>query len=384
MALLASDAEGNRLLAAGLPAEALKAFQAALAVTPDDPRCLLGVAKAHLAMDAKAPALAALEALLARKPDHLEARSHRALIRLAGGDAAAAAELEAVARDRRAGAAEHLNYGQHLISAGKLDEAARTILVAQRIEPRDPRPHLLLAAIAQKRGDAQATISALQAATQLVGPTAHAPFIALGRAFRAAGRGREAAAAYLEAVQRKGDDGAAAEEAYAACAEAGAWDLALKVVLALRQKKPDDKKYAAWQNEVSQALKTGGAPRKAAAYEEGDAKAVDVDRELIKVNEILGRNPPTPPHIAKECIARLDRILRINPTQGDALALMGLCHYLSGSYPWKEAEDFGKKALASGNAQKNQIWKINADSLLKNLEKKRAEHGRAEKPPPGR
>jgi tetratricopeptide (TPR) repeat protein len=371
MALLASDSEGNRLLAAGMPAEALKAFQSALAATPGDPKCLLGLAKAHMALDAREAALAALEQLLKIKPDHLEARSHRALIKYAAGDKAALADLEAVARDRHSGFAEHFNYGQYLLSAGKHIEAGRELTVAQRIEPRDPRPHLLLAALAQQRGDPQGAISALQQATQLVGPTISAPWVALGRVYRAMGRGREAAQAYFEAVQRRADDGAAAEEAFAACAEAGAWDLALKAVLALRQKKPDDQKYAAWQQEVNQALKSGGAPRKVAAYEEGDARAVDVDRELIKVNEILGRNPPTPPHVARECITRLEQVLRIQPSHGDALNLMGLCKFLAGAYPWKEAEDFAKKAQAAAAAAKNPIWKQNADALLRNLSRKR-------------
>jgi tetratricopeptide (TPR) repeat protein len=372
MALMASDAEGNRLLAAGMPAEALKAFQSALASTPGDVKCLLGLAKAHMALEARDAALATLEQLLKVKPDHLEARSHRALLKYAAGDKAALAELEAVARDRHSGFAEHFNYGQYLLSAGKHADAQRELTMAQRIESRDPRPHLLLAALAQQRGDPQGAISALQQATQLVGPTIAAPWVALGRIYRAMGRGREAAQAYHEAVQRRADDGAAAEEAYRACAEAGAWDLALKVVLALRQKKPDDQKYAAWQQEVNQALKSGGAPRKvSAAYEEGDARAIDVDRELIKVNEILGRNPPTPPHVAKECITKLEQVLRIQPSHGDALNLMGLCKFLAGSYPWKEAEDYGKKAQAAAVAAKNPIWKQNADALLRNLSRKR-------------
>ncbi|HEY8209646.1 MAG TPA: tetratricopeptide repeat protein, partial [Myxococcaceae bacterium] len=206
MAVLASDSEGNRLLAAGMPAEALKSFQAALATAPQDPRCLLGLAKAHMALEGREPALAALEALLKLKPDHLEARSHRALIRLAAGDKAAAAELEAVARDRHSGFAEHFNYGQYLISAGKHAEAGKELMVAQRIEPRDPRPHLLMAALAQNRGDVAGAISALQAATQLVGPQISAPWAALGHIYRAAGRGRESAQAFLEALQRRPDD----------------------------------------------------------------------------------------------------------------------------------------------------------------------------------
>src|SRR5204862_6879948 len=105
-------------------------------------RCLVGMAKAHLALEAREPALKALEEVLKLKPDHLEARSHRALIRLAAGDKAALADLEAVARDRHSGFAEHFNYGQYLVSAGKHVEAGKELLVAQRIEPRDPRPHL--------------------------------------------------------------------------------------------------------------------------------------------------------------------------------------------------------------------------------------------------
>jgi len=377
MALLASDAEGNRLLAAGMPSEALKAFQSTLAAHPGDPRCLLGVAKAHMAMDAREPALAALDELLKVKPDHMEARSHRALLRVVKGEKGAVADLEAAAKDRRAGFAEHFNFGQYLISAGKHADASRELAMAQRIEPRDPRPHLLLAALAQQRGDVPAAIHALQSATQLVGPHVAAPWVALGRVYLAAKRGREAANAFHEAVQRRADDPAVGEEAYRACAEAGAWDLALKVVLLLRQKNPNEARYSTWQQQVNQALKSGGGPRKVSAYEEGDARSVDIDKELIKVNEILGRNPPTPPHVARECIARLDQVLRINPTHGDALNLLGLCQFLCGSYPWKDAEETGKKAQAAAAAAKNPIWKNNADLLLRNLEKKRAQAQKA-------
>ena len=384
MALLASDAEGNRLLAAGMPAEALKAFQSALGITPQDAKCLLGLAKAHMALEARDAAMAALEALLKLKPDHLEGRSHRALLRLTAGDTSALADLEAVARDRHSGFAEHFNYGQYLLSAGKHAEASRELMIAQRIEPRDPRPHLLLAALAQNRGDVAGAINALQSATQLVGPQVAAPWVALGHIYRAGGRLRESAQSFFEAVQRRPDDAAVGEEAYRAAAEAGAWDLGLKVVLLLRQKKPNEARYAKWQDEVNHALKTGGAPRKVSAYEEGDARAIDVDQELIKVNEILARNPPTPPHVAKECIARLDRVLRIHPAHGDALSLLGLCQFLSGSYPWNDAEQSGKKAQAAAAATKNPIWKNNADLLLKNLERKRTQHARkaaAERPP---
>ena len=231
--------------------------------------------------------------------------------------------------------------------------------------------------MAQQRGDVPAAINALQAATQLVGPQVAAPWVALGRVYHAAKRGREAASAYHEAIQRKADDPSIAEEAYRACAEAGAWDLALKVVLLARQKRPDEPRYAAWQEQVNQALKSGGGPRKAAAYDEGDARSIDVDQELIKVNEILGRNPPTPPHVAKDCIARLDRVLRVNPAHGDALNLLALCQFLAGGYPWKDAEETARKAQALAVSVKNPIWKNNADSLLRNLEKKKAQYAKA-------
>ncbi|HEY8208282.1 MAG TPA: hypothetical protein VIG99_12420, partial [Myxococcaceae bacterium] len=166
---------------------------------------------------------------------------------------------------------------------------------------------------------------------------------------------------------------AAGEEGYRAAAESGAWDLGLKMVLLLRQKKPNEAKYAKWQDEVNHALKTGGAPRKMSIYEEGDAGAIDVDKELIKVNEILNRNPPTPAHVAKDCMARLDRVLRIQPNHGDALNLLGLCQFLTGGYPWKETEETGKKAQAAAVAAKNPIWKQNADSLLRNLSRRRVQ-----------
>src|SRR5436190_24362221 len=94
---LSPSSEGNRLLAAGMFRDALAAYESALKVDPKDVRCLLGTAKAHLAMGAKDEALKALDAVLAIKPDHLEAKSHRGAVLVAKGDPAGAAEVEAAA-----------------------------------------------------------------------------------------------------------------------------------------------------------------------------------------------------------------------------------------------------------------------------------------------
>lgn len=375
------SSEGNRLLAAGMIKEAIQSFEAALKTDPNDARCLLGLAKAHLATSADDAALASLNKLLQAKPDHLEARSHRGFILAKKGDPAGPAELDAVAKDRRAGFDEHFNYGRYLVAAKQDDKAQKEFEACVRIESRDPRPYVEQGLIALRRKDLLAATNHFQKGTQFAGPQDAGPWVMLARAYRQAKQGPQAAAAYLESLQRRSEDDALVEEAYKGCVEAGEFDTALKAVLLARQRKPDDRRYAQWQEEVMGKIKSGGGKKTQQRYEEGDSSSIDVDKEIARANDILGRNPPTPPHVAKEVIKILDQILRVQPNHGDALSLMGLCMYLTGK--WEDCEAYGKKALAAGEAAKNKVWKENADLLLANLARKRAEKkGGGAKPAP--
>jgi tetratricopeptide (TPR) repeat protein len=376
------SSEGNRLLAAGMVKEAIASFESALKSDPKDARCLLGLAKAHLAAGATDPALKALERLLEVKPDHLEGRSHRGLILARRGDPKGAEEMDAVTKDRRAGFEEHFNYGLYLAEAKQDDKAQREFEAAARIEGRDPRPYLQLGAIAVRRKDNVAAINQLVKATQFSGPQDAMPWVALARVYRSAGQGAQAASTFLEAVGRRREDEALSEEAFKACMESGELDSALKIVLMARERRPDDPRLQQWQEEVTAKLKAGGGKKAGAKrYEEGEAGHIDVDKEMERANQLLQRNPPTPPHVAKEVEQILDRVLRVKPDHADAVSLTGLCRYLQGD--WDQAEALAKKALDLAEKAKIKVWKENAQLLLKNLEAAKKKKGAA-KPAPGK
>ena len=373
------SSEGNRLLAAGMYPEAIQSFENALKSDPNDARCLLGLAKAQLATGAEALALATLEKLLKVRPDHLEGRSHRGAILARKGDPQGASELEAAAKDRRAGFEEHFNYGTYLVAAKKDEPAQREFEACSRIEGRDPRPYVELGNIAMRQKNQVAATTQFLKATQFAGPKDPAPFIALARAYRQSKQGSQAAGAYMQALQRFPDD-ALNEEAYLAAMESGEMDSALKIVLLARQRNPEEPKFSQWQENVMAKLKS--APRKPAGagaparFEEGDASAIDVDKELAKASDLLLRNPPTPPHVAKQVMAIADTVLRVQPDNADAMIKVGICKYLLGD--WEACEDMGKKALASAVAKGNKIWKGNAELLLQRLNEKRREKKTAE------
>jgi tetratricopeptide (TPR) repeat protein len=225
--------------------------------------------------------------------------------------------------------------------------------------------------IALRRNDATSAVNYLLKATQLSGPTDVGPMLLLARAYRGARQHSQAAAVYMEVLQRRPNDAGLFEEAYSCSVEAEQFDTALKVVLLARERMPNEPRYAEWQNEVMARLKSGPAKKTQQRYEEADAKGVDVAKQLARARELLARNPPTPPHVAQEVAGILDQVLRLEPDHGEALALMGLCRFLLGD--WDACEEYGKKAQAAGDKAKNKGWRDTGDFLLANLERKRAE-----------
>jgi tetratricopeptide (TPR) repeat protein len=369
------SSEGNRLLAGGMFPEAIQSFENALKSDPNDARCLLGLAKAQLATGAQDAALANLEKLLKVKPDHLEAKSHRGLLLAKRGDPQGAAEMDAAAKDRRAGFEEHFNYGSWLVSTKKDEPAQREFEACVRIESRDPRPYVEMGNIALRQKNQVAATNQFLKATQFAGPKDAAPFVALARAYRDSKQGSAAAGAYMQALQRKPDD-TINEEAYLAAMAAGEFDSALKIVLLARQRRPDEPKFSKWQEEVMAKLKS--APKKTAGavtFEAGDSSSVDVDKELARASDLLLRNPPTPPHVAKQVMSIADTVLRVQPDNSDAMIKIGICKYLLGDM--EACEDMGKKALASAQAKGNKIWESNAKLLLQRLAEKRKEKAKA-------
>lgn len=380
---LSLSSEGNRLLAAGAVRDAIAAYESSLKVDPKDVRCLLGLGKAHLALGAHDEALKSFEAVLAIRPDHLEAKSQRGVVLVAKGDPAGPAELEAAASDRKAGFEEHLNFGLYLVSQGLSDRAMKEFEACTRVESRDPRPYSAMGTIAMKRGDNMGAINHLAKATQFAGPKDATPFMGLARAYFTAKQGGQAANAYLQALQRQPEDEKLVDEAYAACVATGELDAALKVVLAAREKRPKDEKLTKWQEEVMAKLKTRGAKKVAVAtFDAGDASSVDLEKEVDKANELLNRNPPSSPAICQEAMKHLDRVLQVKPAHGQALVLLALCQYLLGQRDTAYAT--AKKASEVAESAGNKMWKEEADFLVQKMKAKDAKKAAAAKAAPAK
>lgn len=375
---LSPSSEGNRLLAAGMFRDAVAAYESALKVDPKDVRCLLGLGKAHNALGAPDEAIKAFDAVLAIKPDHTEAKSHRGVVLVAKGDPSGPAELEAAASDRRSGFEEHLNFGIYLVTQKQDDRAMKEFDACTRIESRDARPYTAMGAIASRRGDHMAAINHLTKATQFAGPKDSSPFVGLARAYFTGKQAGQAAAAYLQALQRRSEDDALVEEAYTACVASGELDTAFKVVMAAREKHPTEAKYSKWQEEVMARLKTRGAKKIAVTtFDAGDATSVDAEKELEKANELLNRNPPSSPQICQEAMKHLDRVLQLKPKHGQALVLLGLCQYLTGQRDTAFAT--AKKATEAAEAAGNKLWKEEADFLILKMKAKDAKKAAAAK-----
>lgn len=361
-----TSSEGNRLLAAGLFQQAAASFEAALKNDPADARCLLGLAKAYVQLKMEDLALQTLEALLKLKPDHLEAKSQRGGIMLRKGDPAGAVELQAAAADRRAGYEEHYAYGTYLLTQNQDAQALKEFESCARIEGRDVRAFNALGTLAMRRKEYVAAVNHFLKATQLASPKDPFPHLFLARAYRFNNQGTQSAGAYLEALNRGRDDNLL-EEAYQACIVVSELDTALKVVLMARESKPQDAKYSRWMDEVMNRLKSRGAKKAGGtAYDEGDASAISVDKEVQIANDLLNRNPPTPPQIAKEAMVHLDRVLRINAKHSQALILFATCQYLLGDY--EAAFTSGNKALAAAEEMAEEfakkVWKESSQLLL--------------------
>lgn len=354
------SSEGLRLLGQGQAREASAAFAAALEQDPKDLKCLLGLARAQIALGEVPEALATFERLFAVKPDHLEARSHRALLLANQGDSAGLKELEVAASDRKAGLHEHYNYGLYL--AGKNDDKAqKEFETALRVEARDPRPYVELGRIAERRNDPRAALRHYQKAAEYAVPSEHLPFVMKSRAHKVLGEGQQAVAAISEAIQRAPRQMQLYEEGYKLCLELKDFENAIRIALHAAEQDSGSAVYPEWVKEATEASKTGGVKSKPKAgsktWEETDASQIDADEAIKQAEALIMKKPPN----GEGALRAIEPILRIRPSDPKANILKALAMAVTGNKAG--AVPFAKRAAAGGD------WRIKseAEALMKVL-----------------
>jgi len=194
--------EGERLLAAGAPDAALKAFQGAIDAADACVEGHVGQARAYHALGCAADAIDSLEVALALDPRCVPALRLLAGLRRDRGEEGAALELlQQAAQIAPTRSEVLLELGVLLNRCGRTDAAIETYAQAIRTNPRDPGAHVNLGLIhLQQLGDAQAAEAEFRTALALspdhVGAAAN-----LGLALHDQGRYAEALSCY-----RKGEE----------------------------------------------------------------------------------------------------------------------------------------------------------------------------------
>jgi len=158
--------QGSGLIAAGRPADGVKAFQEGLALDPDDVECLLGLARVRLMEGALEEARGYLVRLTGLQPQHAEAGSHLAFIRFKAGDRSALRQLRAAASSPSAGPFELVNLARALEQAGESAEAGAAFKQAALLESTSGFLRMEAGEAALGRGDAPAAVAHYQAAVE--------------------------------------------------------------------------------------------------------------------------------------------------------------------------------------------------------------------------
>ncbi|MCC6469810.1 MAG: PEP-CTERM system TPR-repeat protein PrsT [Alphaproteobacteria bacterium] len=134
--------------------EAQKAFEDALAISPDLARAHLGLAQINLGLGRRDVSLAEVEKVLAKNPKNAEALGLRGELRRLAGDRDGARQdfADAISADPiNIGAL--VAHAALLIEDGKLDDARKDVVAALRLSPAHPLANHLYALGAFKKGD---------------------------------------------------------------------------------------------------------------------------------------------------------------------------------------------------------------------------------------
>lgn len=347
------SSEGLRLLSLGQVREAIDAFNSALSQDPKDVKCLLGLARAQIATGESDEAIATLDKVFTLRPDHIEARSHKAYVLARKGDAKGIKDLEDVSKDRRAGYFEHLNYG--LFLAGSNDEKAqKEFELALRSEAREVMPYLELGRIAERKKDFRGALRHYLKASEIAPPNNFHPFLMRARTHHALGEGTHAAAAMMEGLNRlpkrdpyRSDSGAPRElltEAFKLTMDTQEFESAVKVAQLALEGEPDNATFQGWLNEaLSASQKNAGQKKKpaAATFDATDASMVDFDATMDEAEKALFKKPPA----LEEVLAKVDVALRVKPNDPRANICKAVALAVKGQK--QQALPFAQKALLS-------------------------------------
>lgn len=158
----------SSLLKSGQNERALEVLQRGLQLTPDNPELLLQAGDAYYQSRDYAKATEYFDRASKLKPDSYVARARLGMSRLAAGDAERAiSELEAVAREDKAGAqADYLLVMSHL-NRQEFDKALSAWSALEKKQPNSPYTYAVKADILLGKQDRAGAISALEKALQL-------------------------------------------------------------------------------------------------------------------------------------------------------------------------------------------------------------------------
>jgi len=236
-------------LAMGDTQLAVKLFTEVLAMRPDHPEALLGLARTQLARRAPEEARAPLERLVALEPGHHEAQSHLAMLEALAGDKGALDRLRSLSDRKGAGFYEHFNLGLVLAAEGDLQDAEVALDKAITAEPASVHALVESGQLAMRRRDFALAVRRFQAATVLDSRRS-LPYALLSRAHYAKGERGKALATLAEAIRRAPTERPLFEELYRLCLEAGAPRQAAGAATELLRLSPKNPQYLAMQGEA--------------------------------------------------------------------------------------------------------------------------------------
>ncbi|MCC6332611.1 MAG: tetratricopeptide repeat protein [Myxococcales bacterium] len=229
--------DGGRLMQTGFVDRAIKTFEQGVAANPKDVDCWLGLGRCHLSAGRAEQAMTAFQRLLAAAPEHLEAQSAVAMIRLEQGDASALEGLQALSSQKGAGLFVHLNLANALQARGDKAGAEAAFERALESSPNNPFVLVELGELALGRGDPAKAAARFKPAAEAM-PMEVVPQQLYARALARSGQPGQALAVLTGAVQRIVDAPTLHDELFQLAMLAGAFPTAVASARALQRLRP--------------------------------------------------------------------------------------------------------------------------------------------------